>query len=98
MTYFDRSKKLKMRDNVLINRFPDSYVKTKEHMRNKYGIREGQHIKIMHLAPEGIRGSEKIFKVKIFSVDEFHVTVEFPRGYRQSIPWKKFMEEIEKAK
>ena len=74
---------------------PGRYIKTKEDVRRRYGIREGDKVKIYHRVPMTVE--KKVYRATVYSVDEHHLTLEFPAKYRESLQWKQFFEEEKEA-
>lgn len=70
------------------------FIKTQE-KRMMYGIHEGDTVKICHVSP--MTEIKRIVKAKVFAIDEHHITLEFPAGYRMSLQWHQFLEEEKEA-
>ena len=63
---------------------------TREKLRKKYGVREGDRIRMkLKIGVEEL-AKEKIIRVKVVDIHKYHITIERPAGYRDSIPWDEF--------
>ncbi len=61
---------------------------TREQLREKYKIKEGDvlKIRIQALNHDGLKVT-KIIKVKVYEIHKYFVTVRIPAGYMHSIRW-----------
>ena len=64
----------------------------REKLRAKHGIREGDRIRMkLKMGVEEL-SKERIMRVKVVDIHKYHITIERPAGYRDSIPWDEFEE------
>ena len=70
------------------------YEHIREQLRQKYHIWEGCKARILHKDFSGRHTDEDAYSVTIVAINEHHVTVEFPKGFRQSLSWKDFEKEL----
>ena len=73
---------------------PADHDRIREQLRQKYHIWEGCKARILHKDFSGRRTDEDAYSVTIVAINEHHVTVEFPKGFRQSLSWKDFEKEL----
>ena len=62
----------------------------REKLRAKYGVREGEMIRMrLKLGVEEL-AKEGIVRVKVVGINKHHITIERPAGYKESIDWWDF--------
>jgi hypothetical protein len=63
---------------------------TREKLRAKYGVREGDRIRMRLKMGVDELLKERIMRVKVVDIHKYHITIERPAGYKESFGWDEF--------
>ena len=74
---------------------PLDHDRIREQLRQKYHIWEGCKARILHRDLTGKRYNDtEAYTVTITAINKHHVTVQFPKGFRESMSWDDFEKEL----
>ena len=72
-----------------------NYQKIKQRMQIEHDVYEGETVILRRMVMDMITGKyhEKDLRVKVESVDKWHITIRHKAGFCESLSWKQFDEE-----
>lgn len=75
--------------------FMGDYAKIKHRRELEHDVYEGETVTLRRMMPDPVSGKlhEKDVRVRVESVDKWHITIRHKAGYCESLSWKQFDDE-----